>query len=857
MHEDSVQGLIGEFNTRFPLLREITGRFGETTAVEGIPGFFAFFLAAAARREAGPCCFVLDKTPGTTAIASVILALSRLREEFPSLAEHYARTALTPGQRVMVKPSDYVYEYEGVWDEYPEVFRLKVQGRRERRSFPIADVLRLEPTTRKRRVGTLKSDLGKFGQSSLDGLLGITTHGNHSITRNVVLVHIAGARFERITETVSMGPAGTMSQDKLSGFLPWGTVSVGGEIRASDAYQVFGEPLIAVSRSTYDLVDATAAAPEASKVVLVDGARGIVNDLQTFQDISDRQRVIILASPDEEEEIRLLRNQGCPVWYMSFDEIMLGEDQDVDRSRSSLVGRTLRAAKTRHLNRITAVECEGDRLQAIADILDGVAAGLEGDEVRAEVDEILARLYGTLLKVSECVFGVGDNAKQNLVEARDALARSLRWLVPEVADSLQSAASLLEQASADVSVADAKAKALLDILSESQGRWVVAARSTQTAERVTEGLVSQGIVDVDVVPIQALRSEVEYQGIIVTAWPNGRRLSHLRNLAVTRDIRILSYPFEHRWLAGYRRRENFRSRSQRMDAAERGALIGIEAELMSEANSQESDPSVESAVSSPPILELENRIARRPSVRPTAQRHGGEIRRARGVDFNGSCYALMTEWSEIYVLNDLIYGTRDSESQLQTKTADQLSPYDLVLFRAGGDKEFIRMLAEDSLGVDVYENTRRLAERWKRTLRLLGNTPARVQRRLERNGLLRTAPTISGWMVNPSRIGPRDDDDLEAIARTARDTRLLENLDSVKDAISAIRGAHIAAGNRLTQLILGEVRRHLVRFDGQPALLDLGYGQAWVVQVRSVDSQEREYPSDQVNRLLWADDFTL
>ena len=856
MHNGIKQSLISEFNARFPLLREIMGQFGETTDVEGIPWFFAFFLAAA-QRETGPCCFVLDKTPGTTAIVSVILALSRLREEFPRLAEDYARTALAPGQRVMVKPSNHVYEYEGVWDEYPEMFRLRVQGKRERRSFPIEDVLRLEPTTRIRPVGTLKSDLGKFGQSSLDRLLGITTYGNQSITRNVVLVHIAGARFERITETVSLGLAGALSQDKLSEFLPWGTVSVGGEIRAGDDYQVFGEPLIAVSRSAYDLSNATANAPEASKVVLVDGARGIVSDLQTFEDISDRQRVIILASLDEEEEIRLLRNQDCPVWYMSFDEIMLGEDQDVERSRSSLVGRTLRAAQTRHVNRITAVECNGDRLQAIADILDGVAAGVEGDETRVEVDEILARLYGTLLEVSECVFGVWDNAKHNLVEARDGLARSLRWLVPEVADSLQSAVRLLEQASADVSVSDAKAKALLDMLSESQGRWVVAVRSTRTAEHIKEGLVSQGIVDVAVVPIQALQPEDEHQGIVVTAWPNGRRLSRLRNLAVTQDIRILSYPFERRWLAGYRRRENFRSRSQRMDAEERGALIGIEAELMPGANSQESDPAVESAVSSPPILELENRIARRPSVRPTAQRHGGDIRRARGVDFNGSCYALMTEWAEIYVLNALIYGTRDSESQLQTKTADQLSPYDLVLYRAGGDKEFIRMLAEDSLGVDVYEHTRSLAERWKRTLRLLGNTPVRVQRRLERNGLLRTAPTISAWMGNPSRIGPGDDDDLEAIARAARDTRLLENLDSVKDAISTIRGAHIAAGNRLTQLILGEVRRYRGQIDGQPVLLDLGYGQAWVVQVRSVDSQEREYPSDQVNRLLWADDFTL
>ena len=193
MHDNSVQSLISEFNARFPLLREITGQFGETTGEEGIPWFFAFFLAAATQRETGSCCFVLDKTLGTTAIISVVLALSRLREDFPKLAENYALTALTRGQRVRVKPSNHVYEYEGVWDGHPDVFRLKVQGKSERRSVSISEVLRLEPTTRKRPVGTLRTNLGNFGQSSLDRLLGITTYGNQSVTRNVVLVHIAGA----------------------------------------------------------------------------------------------------------------------------------------------------------------------------------------------------------------------------------------------------------------------------------------------------------------------------------------------------------------------------------------------------------------------------------------------------------------------------------------------------------------------------------------------------------------------------------------------------------------------------------------------------------------------------------------
>ena len=63
--------LIGEFRRRFPLFDRIVGQFGDETPTERIPWFFGFLLAAAARPEPGACCFVLDKTPGTTAIPRI------------------------------------------------------------------------------------------------------------------------------------------------------------------------------------------------------------------------------------------------------------------------------------------------------------------------------------------------------------------------------------------------------------------------------------------------------------------------------------------------------------------------------------------------------------------------------------------------------------------------------------------------------------------------------------------------------------------------------------------------------------------------------------------------------------------
>ena len=338
--------LIRELRGRFPIFDRVTGRFGEDSPEERIPWFFALLLAASMNGKPGACCFVMDKTQGTTALTAVFLALARFQEDFPRLAESYARTALSEGQHVRVKPSNFVYEYVGIWEGHPDLFRLKVQDKSEWRSFRISEVLRLEPTTRKRPKGTLSSNLGVFDRSSLDELLSITTYGNDSMSRNFVLLYMAQARFSGIAEIVSLAPNNSNHSDRLSDILPWGTIGPRGEIKAGDTYQVIGEPLIAATRVPQDLADAATSAPEASKIVLVDGARGIASDLQAFDDIADRHRVVILASPDETEEIRLLRDRDCPVWYMSPAEVTIGEDHAEERSRDSLVG--LHGSSRRH-----------------------------------------------------------------------------------------------------------------------------------------------------------------------------------------------------------------------------------------------------------------------------------------------------------------------------------------------------------------------------------------------------------------------------------------------------------------------------------------------------------------------------
>ena len=151
------------------------------------------------------------------------------------------------------------------------------------------------------------------------------------------------------------------------------------------------------------------------------------------------------------------------------------------------------------------------------------------------------------------------------------------------------------------------------------------------------------------------------------------------------------------------------------------------------------DPTSESPPESP-IFEVAERVAnRRRNRQPSTPTDGTDTRRARFVRFFGDCYALLTEWSSWHVLNDLIYTAEDDDTLPRIAEVSDLTPGDFVLFRAGGDSEFVRLIAEDNMGREEYRRIRAVSDRWKRALNRLGYSPSSVQRRLARYGLHRTS----------------------------------------------------------------------------------------------------------------------
>ena len=853
----SLKNLIAELRSRYPLVESLKGTFEEDGAEETIPLFFAFLMAAATNHSPGVNCLVVDKTEGTTAIAGVLVALTELQHQFPNLVEGYARSGLSKGQRVRVKPSDYIYEYTGVWPKYPDLFKLKVMDEETYRSFPIDDILRLEPTERLRPKGYGTSNLGCFELSGLDQLLTVATGGNNSLLDNTVLLYMPAARFKRILNEVKLSNDDTSTAISLHEALPWGTILANGKLQPSDQYQVAGQPLIAVTNVIENLALACASIPT-RRVILADGARGVARDLQPLDEISDRQNITVIASREEADAVDVLRRRGASVWYLTPEEILIDSSLRSTTS-TSFLGGSLRSAQIQKDYSLEVVDCINIELQGAADSLIQAAKDIEREQAE-NADELIPPLFRLLFICSENVFGGKLNLERTLQDLDQRFEQFSRWYPRNVIVSLSDARSRLSNYIFSGAYCESKSDALLAHIEKSGPTCVVLTTTKSTKQSITDYLRELGS-GVDVLQLNELGHHPRTTSGIFLTWPNKKRIAQLESRSILSNIKLLAYPFEKVWISSYQSRLRNLNLRNRQDIQTRTRLTQLDGKAFSALNLAIDLPRDEPNA---PLTELDERVNRyvdfpsgHSSDDPSQRESSTELKEARKVQFFGDCHAALSQWTSVPKLNAIIDGTNSASKKLEWARLENLHADDYVMFKSSGEHELIRILAEDTLGIDEYERIRFQAESWKNGLRNLGGRVIDIQRKLARRGLHRSDATIRNWLFGPNLIAPLNGGDIDVIADLTNNRDVIDNLNEVRNAISTIRSAHISAGNQITNLLLDELRNRSVLFSDQPVLLDLDFGSVWVVRVDFIDTHAKNYPINSIGKLIWTDDSQL
>ena len=845
--------LAKHLTSRFPILTDLSVSRPGYEILASIPPFMGVPLSALNAPANTACALVLPRKEQVGRLAAILFALDKTKKEFPELCGSI-NTACKIGQTVRIHPDNHVFTFHGVYDGDPQFFWLGCPSG-GKRTFPRAQGFRLEPTHRKRPVGKIDTTLLDVHKPRIDLLLGLESYGNLSFVPNYVLVLDTQSHFREFAVTTVIHRSKTPEVKSLISELEiLGTInedgSLSGEGKASEE-----APMVAVTSSVECLV--AACASTTPKTVIINDL-SLLKSVQHFDDISAKNRIVVVAEHSEMELVRELQKRQCKAWPLGRKEILIGqEDRPTLNEPAGPFAAVLASCAHSH-GALQPFPCQMNEIEEISRSLEPLNASLkhaENDTLKA----LTGKLFGLLNYISGFLATPTSSEIEEILskvkQSRADLLRNEAWIASTDADRIKSALHVLETLCVpETPIGAAKGHlfkhTLIDLKSKGVAKLGVLARGEQHFGAI-RAIANQ--VGMEVVPFtakSALMPEDFFNAIVCVGWPGADSFRNFFHRYMAPDIRVLGYPHEVRWLTQCRQKLRRDSACTPMTKAEKSALVqmnsGNDAAL--DDNQAEAQHPLQSDPVGFSIHDFELRVA--PSRRGTGIAAALEEKvMAKYVEFVGGRFAYMVEGHKLPVATLLVRSPKVGVPALPEKEVTQWQLGDYIVFPDGGGTEVIHVIADKLIGPKTA-SIRKLARLWKDSLGACEFSPAQIHAKLAQLGCRKTLVTVRNWIGKESQIGPETKRDLEFIARVTNSASLLEAIDDVWDAIESIWAYHQSAGTVLKRILLQELPKVIkeVQEGGTQVMIEQ-LGSAWVVQVERIEKQFESCSRSLANRL--------
>jgi hypothetical protein len=811
----------------------------------------------------GATCLVVPSRVHVASYVALLTALQRASFRFPELLQRYV-ASFELGDRVRVLPSGHVYSFGGTM-EYGDqrFFRLNlIDVQNGSRNFPMGDAVRLEKTTATHPKGKGDS-LGKFQRSQLDCVIGTACGGNDALFENEVILVTGPTYFGNLLEDTVVSRSDLPDIEfTLADVITWGKVTPDGELEFKDSRASSGSPLVAVASRT-EYAAAYCRRNKSRARVIVDGA-GKVKDLQALDDVVDNGKVLIVADHSERDLFQEIASRNCRLWGMPGGMVQLVP------ATSTLLSDFCESYTRASGMRLNIAPCESDPVETIHSKIRAAEKSLyeseSDDSITKFLGIILVQLFDLAALVS-CPEETGTQERLQKLRAiqADMKARSIFFPPPaleNLGQAIDDMCRCLEDT--DGRFLLGKRNALLATLArlKKEGEQTVVVASEDMALKAADQLFRmQGITAENVMLLGDYLAGKYAENVILLGWPRKKNFRKLVERYAARNLDILAYPFERDLINNHRR--VFQRQLGKLDQSTEGLAqitaipVGTLASLG--AVSDDRDPSGE--LNAVPQIDIEDRLSRvRKGTTVAEGLRPDETRPARYVGFVGTTYSYLTENHAVAKVTGILRGEHRSGTAVPLVTAEDLVVGDRILFRvaADTDKDIIRSLAEQLWPRGEYERIRKTAEQWKDALREIGDTPSAIAHALRIEGLARTTQAIRSWLTNPDVIGPaREHEDLVIIARAARDREFEKEQPLISEAITKIRGIHLTAGFKLTELLVRELPNQIPALSEAETIVELTtpdgirLGKVAIVEIEDIADASEERPYWETNRLLY------
>ena len=459
-------------------------------------------------------------------------------------------------------------------------------------------------------------------------------------------------------------------------------------------------------------------------------------------------------------------------------------------------------------------------------------AEARGEDVPQELDDALGRSFAVLTRLLRCPFCLASHPRlQADLSAKLDTLSSCRSACVFLSDQERDAVADAEQRLRDLFsvLQDANPKeAALVTLRATHPDLAVACGDADLLERTDE--LKATTLDTALNPSHEGRES----GYAVAGWFGRGTMTRLLRPPFASPLFLLLYGPEVSWQRSFTRRVKEGSTVRGVRTA-RGRVFP---DVGKWPDPLVSDPvGVENttpAAETPDAIELYVMAERRRRLTSLASPSLGEDAvEARLVTFDGG-YAFLTDDYQAKLATHLIGEALDGEdAELQVVPARRLRRGDVLLFLRGSSRDVIRQVADQLLPAGERDR----AGLWRRALLKYREqqdcTVEAVWRRLREHGCPLSLAAIENWFADDNMISPANvDREVGAIVTMTQDTDLRDGLDTCRQAISRVRGAHLKASNQLAKRVIEQAVAGLKAADHAGGAVDLGED---IVLVRIVD----------------------
>ena len=813
--------------------------------------------------------------PGWIAVGC---SLAAIKKEFQPAIENLE--PFSPGQKLLLD-GKYVVEYvrrNNVNGSPFFVVRMNAKSKAGQKPtnttkwFPIDQLLRFQPTETKRPLTPIENTEPQ-SDHVLDLLLDISSFGNRSIFTNKVVLVSRLIKIRRFAEkTLIINSASPRQSVSLRDLFQWGGITIGGELDQWGSKLVDAEPTLAVAPDLITLRDYLSNPQVSDPLIILDSSLPFAGELYILDEILDEGYSVFAVMENRHlDDLKHLEDLNFRSWEWSGSELEQFESiESIDSSNLQIpFCHFHRIVQNYSARQIEEVVCNCSDLDSAADKLQTFSKQCYSDDPELRVIE--GRFYHCLLNLSRLLRPLG------LVAGIDK-DKSLKELLEQIQPYVQSkeiwlgrdAVALAHEFIEEIKTLIENPNSILDkitILEEILQNNTQANQSAVVLADASEVPITASYWQ-DTFPNILNRNKIcfvspsgfdlnkDYDHLVVCGWLGADRMLELFDSCIAPSITVLLYTFEQQWFHSAVRRWHRQKRPE-LTMRQKAKILQIQTEnlLLTQEPEERKLPTADSK-SDFDVADFELRLHTYRHTLYAQPSTSGEIRKkARFITFSQDTFAYLLPNHKVPVVTDFIAGYADESAEIPSRNASQLRVGDYVIFSEGSDSDLLRDLADKGLTKAGKGEHREIASLWKRALRrFVFEHPDYSEGALIElwdEGLKCTETTIRRWLNDEHLIGPRNEQDIEIIARVSSDRELQKQLDYVRRAIKEVRGAHQQAARFLAQKLIAQLPYLLKQGLSKSHTIEIeDIGQALVICIEYIGEEDIEIPITKVNRLL-------